>query len=232
MRRPLVFPLLLCVTVAACSGPAPPRRAILILLDAARADRFSSYGYERETTPVMDELASRGVLFENALSQATHTRTSLPSIMYSRYLVRSLFPGSDQVPFSSPEELFFSLDDEAISIPEAFSQEGIHTAMISAHSWLRPDTLFARSFDDVYDLASDAPIDPNLGYPEAGYVIAQYRTGMLYQEGIGTAFDLKKAKEWLSRAAIQGYPQARAALTKLGVTPPTVEKEKKKTEKK
>ena len=67
---------------------------------------------------------------------------------------------------------------------------------------------------------------------EAGYVIAQYRTGILYQEGIGTAFDLKKAKEWLSRAAIQGYPEARAALTKLGVTPPTVEKEKKKTEKK
>lgn len=67
---------------------------------------------------------------------------------------------------------------------------------------------------------------------EAGYVIAQYRTGTLYQEGIGTAFDLKKAKEWLSCAAIQGCPEARAALTKLGVTPPTVEKEKKKTEKK
>lgn len=67
---------------------------------------------------------------------------------------------------------------------------------------------------------------------EAGYAIAQYRTGTLYQEGIGTALDMKKAREWLSRAAVQGYPQAREALTKLGVTPPPVEMDKKKTEKK
>ena len=66
----------------------------------------------------------------------------------------------------------------------------------------------------------------------AGHAVAQYRTGILYQEGIGTPVDLKKAKKWLSKAAVKGYPEARAALTKLGVTPPPVEKDKKITENK
>ncbi len=54
---------------------------VLITLDAARADHFSSYGYHRPTTPHMDRLAARGVLFENAIAPSSWTLPSLASIM-------------------------------------------------------------------------------------------------------------------------------------------------------
>lgn len=47
--------LSLFILFSACSKP-PPHQAILILLDAARPDHFSSYGYGKDTTPEMDAL--------------------------------------------------------------------------------------------------------------------------------------------------------------------------------
>lgn len=49
---------------------------LLIVLDAARVDRFSCYGYHRKTTPNIDRLASEGTVFLNHYSTANQT---LPS---------------------------------------------------------------------------------------------------------------------------------------------------------
>jgi len=148
-----------------------PRLVLLILLDAARADRLSSNGYARQTTPRIDALAREGVVFRNHFSQATHTRAALPALLWSRYFVKPLFPASDQVPYSSPEELFQRLDDEAIALPRALAAAGYHTAMISSHSWLQPGTDFARAFDETHDLTETLPIDRAWEYPRAEAVV-------------------------------------------------------------
>lgn len=49
---------------------------LLIVIDTLRADHLSSYGYPRPTTPNIDELARRSVLFENAIAPSSW---SLPS---------------------------------------------------------------------------------------------------------------------------------------------------------
>src|SRR5581483_4161504 len=49
---------------------------LLIVVDTLRADHLSSYGYLRETSPNLDQLAQRGVLFENAIAPSSW---SLPS---------------------------------------------------------------------------------------------------------------------------------------------------------
>lgn len=54
---------------------------ILISLDTVRADHLSSYGYGRPTTPRLDDLARRGVLFENAIVSAPWTLASHASIL-------------------------------------------------------------------------------------------------------------------------------------------------------
>ena len=66
---------------------APPRRpnVIWILLDAARAQNFSVYGYDRPTSPNLEKLAARGAVFERAYSQASYTIASVPSYMTGRY---------------------------------------------------------------------------------------------------------------------------------------------------
>ena len=61
---------------------------ILISIDALRADHLSCYGYHRNTSPNIDQLASQGILFKNAFSQATSTLPSHASIFLSQYVWR------------------------------------------------------------------------------------------------------------------------------------------------
>src|SRR5262245_47081822 len=50
---------------------------LFIVIDTLRADRLSSYGYTRQTSPLLDLLASRGVRFANQLSQSSWTKCSM-----------------------------------------------------------------------------------------------------------------------------------------------------------
>jgi uncharacterized sulfatase len=58
---------------------------LLIVLDTLRADRLSSYGYPRETTPNLDAFAEDGVLFERAISPAQWTVPAHASIFTGEY---------------------------------------------------------------------------------------------------------------------------------------------------
>lgn len=128
------------------------RHVLLILLDAARADRFSCYGYGRATTPEMDRLAAAGVVFERHYAQGTDTRTSLPSLLASRYFALPLFPDNPQVPYSEPGDLFHRPDDSQVSLPRAFAGAGFLTAAITAHLWTGEGTAFAAEFQELHDL--------------------------------------------------------------------------------
>jgi len=55
------------------------------MIDTLRADHVGAYGYERNTTPVIDELARTGLRFELALSQSSWTLPSLMSLFTARH---------------------------------------------------------------------------------------------------------------------------------------------------
>ena len=65
------------------AGKTQSPNIVLIVLDTARADHFSSYGYFRNTTPNVDQFAERGVLFENAISASSWTLPSMFSVFTS-----------------------------------------------------------------------------------------------------------------------------------------------------
>jgi len=58
---------------------------IMIVLDTARADHFSFYGYPRATTPFLEQLAKDSVVFENAFSTAPWTLPSHASFFTGLY---------------------------------------------------------------------------------------------------------------------------------------------------
>lgn len=58
---------------------------VVLSLDTTRADRLGCYGCADATTPSMDALAAKGVLFEKAYAQAPLTLPSHCSIMTGRY---------------------------------------------------------------------------------------------------------------------------------------------------
>jgi arylsulfatase A-like enzyme len=88
-------------------------------------------------------------------------------LFYSRYWVPSLFPGSSRVPIESPLGLFKRLDDQALSLPDAFELGGFGSVGISAHSWMKPGTEVVALFDEFHDLSSRQ----TGAYPEAPTVV-------------------------------------------------------------
>jgi hypothetical protein len=67
--------------------PQASRRynVVYFFIDTVRADHMSAYGYHRKTTPNLDRLAERGVLFENGFSPAARTAEAIPRFMQSSY---------------------------------------------------------------------------------------------------------------------------------------------------
>ncbi len=60
-------------------------KVILITLDTTRADRIGCYGYDLASTPTLDMLAQRGLLFERAYTPVPLTLPSHASILTGRY---------------------------------------------------------------------------------------------------------------------------------------------------
>ena len=73
--------LLPCRTCPASERP----NVVMIVVDALRPDHVGCYGYDRPTSPSIDRLAGRGVVFENAVCHAPWTKSSFASMMTSLY---------------------------------------------------------------------------------------------------------------------------------------------------
>ena len=156
---------------AGCARRTPPRQAILIVLDAARPDFFSTYGWPKPTTPEIDRLAAEGAVFLNAYSLGTETRAALPRLLYSRYFAPEIFPNHHSIPYADPRRLFLKVDDRAVSLPRALEERGVLTGAVSAHEWLTVQTPFAREFLEFRDLRSELPFDPKYATPRADKVV-------------------------------------------------------------
>jgi len=62
------------------------RNIVLITLDSVRADHCSFMGYERKTTPNLDKIARKGIVFKNAVAPAPRTNPSMPQIFTGKLI--------------------------------------------------------------------------------------------------------------------------------------------------
>lgn len=72
-------------TPPASKRAMPPRNVILISLDTLRADHLGAWGYERSTSPRLDQLAEKSVVFRRAVAQGSSTIPSHASLFTSQY---------------------------------------------------------------------------------------------------------------------------------------------------
>ena len=103
----------------------PPRagkNVILIVLDTVRADRLGVYGYERDTTPNLARLASRGVRFARAFSTAPWTAPSHASLFTGRW------PHELSIGWDRP------LDSTHATLAEVLAADGYLTAGFVANT--------------------------------------------------------------------------------------------------
>lgn len=102
--------------------PAPPAlqdkpNILFLAVDTLRADALGAYGAEGGTTPNLDRLAERGVLFEQSFTQASWTRASFASLWSSR------LPSGHNAATKSAR-----LSDEVDLLSEVLQDAGVVTA--------------------------------------------------------------------------------------------------------
>ncbi len=126
---------------------------LLITIDALRPDHLGLYGYDRPTSPHLDDFAEEAVVFDRAYAQAPHSSYSLSSVMTSEYLHESTHAGAPL-----PESTLASALAEARYRTSALFPMGIfHTE----GERLRPyaDNHFRFEHVDTRDLEAEAKTD-------------------------------------------------------------------------
>src|SRR5688572_10734238 len=109
-------------SAGSAAQPDPRRSIVFYLVDTCRADRLSAYGAKRKTSPFLEELAKKGVQFQNCFSQAPSTKPSMSAILTSCYPT-----------VTGMHRFFDQLDPAFVTLPEALAAAGWHTAGFSTN---------------------------------------------------------------------------------------------------
>ena len=114
----------------------PIKNCLFIILDASNASHFGHAGYHRDTSPNLDDFASRGIQFSQAHSQTSNTLSSAVSYMTGRYLP---LPAANVFPWTLNKKYF--------SLASAFQAEGFKTAGFSGNPHIHEELGFDKGFD-------------------------------------------------------------------------------------
>lgn len=146
-REPLAIggslALFLLGSLVSCGEPSPepPRRVFLITVDTLRADHMGVYGYPRQTSPVLDQLAAQGVTFTSAIAQWPKTGPSLASIFTGRY------PKTTGLTHRAAQQI----PDEYLTLPELFQAAGFTTVGVVSNAVLSAELGWNRGFDEFLE---------------------------------------------------------------------------------
>jgi arylsulfatase len=124
---------------------AKNKNILIILLDAARADHMSCYGYHRNTTPNIDAMAKKGFRFNYVFAEAAFTLASTGT------LLTGLPPDIHGVISTFQNRL----RNEIITLPELFQKEGYFTGAISANPYFGETYNFQKGFDQFIELSNE-----------------------------------------------------------------------------
>jgi len=112
-----------------------PMRVLIIDIDSLRPDHLGCYGYERDTSPTIDTLASEGVRFERCYASDTPCLPSRTALATCRFGVNSgvvTHHGEGQR-YDEPGD---GHDPDADRMPafRHLAENGVHTASVSQFS--------------------------------------------------------------------------------------------------
>ena len=140
--------LLLLASLVACSEVreiAPRPNVLVISVDTLRRDHLGCYGYEPDTSPNIDALAARGVVFDNALSTSSWTLPSHASMLTGRY------PSSHGL-----RDDGVKLAPSVPTLAAGFRLNGYHTLAVVSHVYVSSTFGLERGFDVFDDSLTEA----------------------------------------------------------------------------
>jgi arylsulfatase A-like enzyme len=138
VRRFLLATFLVLVSAPIYPTAKPEKRPTIVLIsvDTLRADHLSAFGYPRRTSPFIDSVASRGLMFEHALVPIPQTSPSHAS------LLTGITPWKHGVATNG-----FAISPGVDTLPAALRRAGYDTAGVVAISHLGSSRGFAQGFN-------------------------------------------------------------------------------------
>ena len=128
---------------------------LLLVVDSLRPDHLGTYGYNKKTSPYVDELAKDAWLFTRAYSQSSTTSLSMPSMLSGRG------PSSMQWKGGYPEA-----SESERMLPELLDQHGYKTALAINRYVVRHMKGLQRGFQQVLSVPEGSD------WKSGGYIIS------------------------------------------------------------
>ena len=152
----------LAFSLIGCAQPRKPN-VIVFVVDMLRPDHLGIYGYPKNTSPNLDRVARKGVIFDHAFSAAPWTLPSTVSLLTG--LLPSEHGATRKIIDQKTQVITFPSDPD-IWLPRIFKENGYATVGFHTHQYLRRDVSnIFKAFDEYY-------------YPPAEHVkLQQYTQG-------------------------------------------------------
>lgn len=121
---------------------------LFVLVDTMRAGRMGAYGYERDTTPFLDELAETGIRFQRHIAQSSWTKSSMASLWSGLNPTRA-----------GVTKFNHALSREIVTPAEILSDAGFMTVGLYRNGWVHGYFGFDQGFDKYYRPVATSRID-------------------------------------------------------------------------
>ncbi|MFC2170113.1 sulfatase-like hydrolase/transferase, partial [Acidobacteriota bacterium] len=132
----------------------PPKSHVFIyLIDTLRADHLSCYGYERKTSPFIDEFSKDGVLFKYCFSNASWTRPAVGSILTGTYPNRH-----------RAEDRWEPISDDVLMLSEVLKSNGYSTLYLTTNVNVNAYFNFNRGHDFYQSLPNKSSKNLNSAF--------------------------------------------------------------------
>ncbi len=136
--RSIIFLILFVVIFSVSCESEKKVNVLLILTDTTRADHFSCYGYERNTTPHIDSLAAAGTIAEWCQAQSSWTLPTMTTILSG---VNTVTHGAGR-----SSSGFHGISPDIPWLPLAFHRGGYRTAAFFNVMFMNEDFGFHKGF--------------------------------------------------------------------------------------
>jgi arylsulfatase A-like enzyme len=152
LRLLLLTSIFAALPLSSCSkneiGKSKKPNILFLMLDTVRADHLSGYGYERNTSPVLDAFANDNLKAAFAMTAAPWTPASVAS------MITGLYPSSHQMMPPNNRDLALQgsarLSKDLDTLPEKLKRIGYSTAGVSPNPWINKPFGYAQGFDQFY----------------------------------------------------------------------------------